>query len=579
MAPTTVNVGEVLEKSLIGQMVPDFANIIPDEVAEEMVTLFRPMQDRGPNMLNVNMGDKQLVFQVDPDLFKAIQGLNTEDIGTIMRIVSLPAKLLRAGATLSPDFAVRNPARDQFTAFIYSKYGFIPGLDLFKGMFELFKKGDVYDLWRMGGGGNSMLVSMDRDYLQSTFKDLVRTKGGTFFKYVKNPVELLRTLSEIGEEGTRLGEMKRALDAQANPIEGAYSSREVTLDFARIGAKTKAINAIIAFWNANVEGMDRTVRSFKDNPLRTLFKLLISITLPSILLYFANRGDKRWKEIPAWQKDLFWIVMTKDHIYRIPKPFELGIMFGSVPERILEYLDNSDPELFTNIFTSIVDGATPGFIPTALAPIIENITNYSFFLGRPIVPQGKESLPGKAQYGTYTTEIAKLIGKVLDYSPSKIDNLIQGYSGGLGRYATDGIDKILKGTGVVHVPQAPAAIFEDYPILKAFTIRPPIGSASESVNKVYTLYQQTSGEMSYIKDLADNGNIEYAQKLFAENPNLQFAHTFSGVVQSFSDINNAKDEVRKSELSPADKQKRISELDTLETDIAQRVLEQIKAAK
>ena len=146
MKAVTVNTKEVLEKALKGT---DAEGIeIPDELAEAMVTLFRPTYASGPNMLNVNMGDKQKVFEVDSDIFKAIQGLNVEDVGIIMKILSAPATLLRAGATLSPDFSVRNPVRDQFTAFAYSKYGFIPGVDLVRGMFELFKKGDVYNLDR-----------------------------------------------------------------------------------------------------------------------------------------------------------------------------------------------------------------------------------------------------------------------------------------------------------------------------------------------------------------------------------------------------------------------------------------------
>jgi len=49
------------------------------------------------------------------------------------------------------------------------------------------------------------------------------------------------------EEATRLGEFKRALAATKDPTQAAFASREVTLDFQRIGAKTRALNAIIAF--------------------------------------------------------------------------------------------------------------------------------------------------------------------------------------------------------------------------------------------------------------------------------------------------------------------------------------------
>lgn len=578
MTVTKIKAKEVLDKitglSLIDN--PELADLF-EEAGEQIVNIFRPTQDHGPNMLNVNMGDEHLVYQVEPDLFKAIQGLNAEDVGMIMRILSLPSKVLRAGATLSPDFTVRNPVRDQFSAFIYSKYGFLPGVDLVRGLFSVLGKDDAYQLWEMAGGQGSSLVSLDRDYLKKTFKEILRSKKATALHYLTHPIQLLQALSEFGEEATRLGEMKRGLAAGAKPPEAAFASREVTLDFARIGAKTKAVNAIIAFWNANVQGMDKMIRSFKEKPFRTLTKVFMGITLPSILLYFANRKDPRWKEIPGWQKDLFWIVLTKNHIYRIPKPFELGILFGSLPERILEFLDTHDKTLFDNLETSIANGASPGFIPTFMEPVIENITNYSFFLDRKIVPSGKETLPPEAQYGTYTSEIAKIIGKALNYSPSKIDNLIQGYSGGLGKYATAGIDKALEGTGIVQSPPPPAGSLEDTPVLKAFMIRPPTGQSSESVNDVYNAYAQAASDYSFVKKLVDEGQPERAQEYAKSHPDVIYNKLLTAVIKDFADINKARDQIRESKnIDPETKRDKIKQLDDLQLEIAQKMLEKIK---
>lgn len=579
MKPVTVNVKEVMDKAMKdvlgaeGGQTPE----IPEELADAVVTLFRTTYATGPNMLNVNMGDKQKVFEVDPDLFQAIQGLNIEDVGLIMKILSAPAKLLRAGATLSPDFSVRNPFRDQFTAFVYSKYGFIPGVDLVRGMFELFKKGDTYHLWKAGGGEHAMFVSLDRTKLQENLKQVLGSEKETIIDYVKNPLKILQVISEIGEAGTRLGEMRNALARGANPIEAAYASRNVTLDFSRIGAKTRAINAIIAFFNANIQGTDTMIRNFKSRPFQTLWKVLIGLTLPSVLLYLANRKDPRWKEIPAWQKDLFWIIMTPNHIWRIPKPFELGVLFGSVPERILEVIDSKDPSLFNELESTIANGFTPGFLPTALIPIIENITNYSFFLNRPIVSPGKEALPPGQQAGTYTTEVSKILGEAIGYSPAKIDNLISGYSGGLGKYAVSALDQVLKGTGISKVPPQPALKLEDLPVIKAYMIRPPIGTGSESVNRVYTMYQATNAQLTYVKQLVKEGEVQKAKDYVKANPDTLNALILTGVVSTFSDLNKAVDMVRQSKtMTPEDKTKKMDQIQTIQTQVAEKVLEQLK---
>lgn len=577
MKATTVNVKEVLEKATKGT---DAENIeIPDELAEAVVTLFRTTYATGPNMLNVNLGDKQKVFQVDPDLFKAIQGLEVEDVGIVMKLLSAPAKLLRAGATLSPDFSVRNPLRDQFTAFVYSKYGFIPGVDLVRGMFELFTKGDVYKLWKAGGGEHAMFVSLDRTDLQKNLKEITSNSKlrDSIVDVAKNPLKILQVLSEIGEMGTRLGEMRNALARGANPIEAAYASRNITLDFSRIGTKTRAINAIVAFFNANIQGTDTMVRKFKEHPFRTLWKTLLGLTLPSVLLYLANREDPRWKEIPQWQKNLFWIVMTDKHVWRIPKPFELGVLFGSVPERIMEVIDTKDPEKFNELTGAISSGFTPGFLPTVLIPIIENITNYSFFSDRPIVSRGKEGLPKEQQYGPYTTEVSKILGEALNYSPAKIDNLVAGYGGGIGKYAVEGLDKILIGTGISNPAPKPAKTFEELAVLKAFLIKEPVGTSSESVNQVYNKYSQANSELTYIKQLIKEGNEEEAVVYAKEHPTSINAIILGGAVDTFSTLNKSIDLIRKAEKMEAkEKTDKILQIQRLQTEIAQKALEQIK---
>lgn len=580
MKPVTVNVGEVMKQAVKGT---DAEGIdIPDELAEAVVTLFRPTYATGPNMLNVNMGDQSKVFEVDSDLFNAIQGLNIEDVGIIMKVLSFPAKLLRAGATLTPDFSVRNPVRDQFTAFVYSKYGFIPGVDLVRGIFSLFNKDETYKLWKAGGGEHAMFVSLDREKLQENLKAIIHDNNlkDTVIDIATHPMKILQVLSELGEAGTRLGEQRNALARGADPVEAAYASRNITLDFSRIGAKTRGFNAITAFFNANIQGTDTMIRNFKARPFEMLWKAFISLTLPSILLYLANRKDPRWKEIPQWQKNLFWIIMTPKHVWRIPKPFELGILFASIPERVLEVMDTKDPEKFEELANAIMSGFSPGIMPTGLIPIIENITNYSFFLDRPIVSRGKESLPPAQQYGPYTTEVSKVLGEALNYSPAKIDNLVSGYGGGIGKYATSALDKILLGTNIVIAPPKPATKFEDLPVIKAFLIREPIGTGSESVNRVYNKYAATNAQLTYVKSLVKGGQTTEAVNYVKKNADTLDAITLTGAVDTFSTLNKAVDLIRQSNtISPADKTARIDKIQRLQTEIAQKTLEEINSRK
>ena len=136
---------------------------------------------------------------------------------------------------------------------------------------------------------------------------------------------------------------------------GGFESKNISLDFQRMGAKMAAVNSVVAFFNARVQGYLKLYETFKSPETRSkaLYTVGASITLPSILLWIANNEDERYKELPQWQKDLFWIVITgegKDTIvWRIPKPFELGYVFGTLPERLLDFVKTKIQLLLKNL--------------------------------------------------------------------------------------------------------------------------------------------------------------------------------------------------------------------------------------
>lgn len=573
----------------IGDLLGVSQEMIPPEISdvdfEKIIDIFRPSLFPGKdNVLTVLINGEKKFFQVEKQLYKALLAIEAEQLGMIIRLLSIPTRVLRAGATLAPEFVLRNLVRDQFTAFVYSRYGYIPIVDFVRGMFSLFKKDDMYQLWRMGGGEHSMLVSLDREHLQKSLNDVIKDKGA--LRYVKHPIELLQILSEIIEAGTRLGEARKGIAKMKNPIEAAYASREVTLDFNRIGAKMRSVNALIAFFNARVEGFDRFIREMRDHPLRATLKMAFAITLPSILLYFVNRDEEDWEEIPLWQKDLFWLLKVNGTWYRIPKPFELGVLFGSVPERILEYMDRKDKKLFDQMLKTVADGINVGMIPTALEPIIENMANYNFFYSRRIVPERLDKLPPEAQYTQYTSEVAKKLGELANYSPLKIDNLISGYTAGLGNYVIKAIDEIMRGTGLTPRVTMPSPTIADMPVAKAFVVRSPIGSASQSVNNFYEELEEVEKKEQLLKKYLKDGDRVKFNFYKQKHPELHFqydwkrkdyysstARYYRKVANMISDLRKEQRKIYSSEkLTANEKREKITKIDTLITKLAHDAL-------
>jgi len=497
--------------------VPELNVRLPNDVATVFRTVSSPLAE---NEIAVFEQGKRVVYEVQPDVALAFKSADQETANLLMKIFRVPAATLRAGAVLAPEFIARNALRDQLSALVLSRNGYFPGLDFVRGMISLGKKDQHFENWLKGGGANSTLVSMDRQYLQEHLFHLTGDTGlmSRALNVAKSPLEILRITSELVENATRLGEFRRAMGGAPDPDkariqQGALASREVTLDFARVGANMRGLNMISAFLNAQVQGVDRIGRELIDAPGATLLKLGVSVTMPSVLLWWANQHDPRYKELPQWQKDLFWIVMTKDTIYRIPKPFEAGIVFGSIPERVLDKYYADNPDAMQHLTQTILDAFTPSLMPTLAAPMVEQFSNKSMFTGNPIIPSRMEKLMPEYQYTEYTTETTKAIGALIGAFPGMtataldeanrgtvlggtaralttpvlIDNYLRSWTGGLGQHLLNLADAGLRKAGVVPDPVLPAKTLADIPFIKAFVVRYPSASA-DSIQRFYDEY-------------------------------------------------------------------------------------------
>ena len=242
-----------------------------------------------------------------------------------------------------------------------------------------------------------MLVSLDRNYFRQgkVVEELTTARKVQNYVNPKNWLEFLRAISESAESAVRLGDFMIGLE-KVSKLRGmtkkeklqylGFESRNLTIDFAKIGNSTQSLNMLSAFFNAAIQGEARLIEAIKERPTQVLAKTAAYITLPSILLWFRNHDSEAYKGVPQWQKDLFWIVIsgegTEDQvIWRIPKPFTLGILFGSIPERMLDYYLKEDPQAIKDTLKDLGKNTAGLFFPTPdiLRPVVEDVANRNFF--------------------------------------------------------------------------------------------------------------------------------------------------------------------------------------------------------
>lgn len=524
------------------------------------------------NTFSVWVKGKKVVYETTPELAQTMKMMNKDTSNFITKILQYPASWLRAGSTVTAGFAITNALRDTISAGVFSKHGFLPVVDTFRGLAHFLKKDQLYWDYVKSGGAHAAMVSLDRDYLSGYLRELFSRKS-TLSKVVRNPIEVLRAISEATEVATRLGEFSNArkgytglysrlTKTNLNPKslgEASIASRDITIDFSRTGTHTKTANKVVAFFNATVQGGDKLVRAWRDDPKGMTIKSTLFITLPTIALWYLNKDNTAYQELPQWEKDTFFHIPAGDKFIKIPKPFELGLLYGTTFERMLQYFDDKSTGRngvgFKGLGDRTIDTLLPDVLPTALSPIWEWWSNYSKFRQRNIVPQSQEKLPDKLQYGSNTSMVARKIGDTFNVSPYKVDNTIMGYGGNLARLGLDITDAI----GGANEKRPTKGVTE-LPEIRRFFAKPY--QSSDSVQRVYDDFKEQEKLHNELK-LTGQRPEGYDPKLYNKLKNAQ---------NSFKAINKASKKIIDSETMSSDaKREKLDKLNIQKANVARGV--------
>ena len=506
MEPQKVNLKQ-LKSDLVGAGIPE--EIIDMVDLDKWATVFRPVQfartkEKQENILTVYQNGKPRFFKVHPELYETIMAIEPNTSSVLTQFLAPFVAVKRALATgFNPNFIFgRNPVRDAQTAQFFSKYGFVPFIDTLRGLSHVLKRDEIYYEWLVNGGGMSTMISLDRKYLRGELESILKDEHKTRPRdLVKKGWQWYLALAEGLEEATRVqvyakgkeAETKaRGADTKEGRIWAAYASREATLDFQRYGTVGKAVNNFKAFFNANVQGTDKTLRyikhQIKTNPVGFIMRAFLRITLPSLLLYLMNKDDAEYWELPEWRRDLYWnIKIAPGRWMTVPKPEVLGVFFGAIPERFFDYVNTNDPEAFEELGKNVAESLLPAtsvwdLVPDAVLPILEVTANYDSWRGRQIETMADRNKPPEERYGMWTSETAKAIGAMFGVSPKKVEHLMEGYGSGTVSFLLDMIDLMTE------VGRSKSDIWSSIPVVSSFvtsSYRSP-----ESVDDFYNTLEE-----------------------------------------------------------------------------------------
>ena len=522
---------------------------------------------------------EQVVYRTTPEIYDALTNNDAQTNRFTIKMASSIAQTLRTGATISPSFIVRNLLRDTMSATVNSKTGFyLPFVDNVRGAWKLHFDKEFSAEYHASGASMSTYMRADADSSRDLTKELLGHKYDSYPVVVKQVRQLIswawhnyEKFGNLIEDSTRAGEFRRARNQGLSIDQAGQLAREITLDFSRHGRKGQIVNKYVPFFNATIQGTDKFIRTFKDNPMRAILNTVIWIILPSLGLWAINHDDDWYKELDENTKYTNWAIPLPGGTHLlIPKPQEVGILFGSGIEAVLNQMTGTDPHGMKEWARQYAEAMTPSLYPAVVRPLIEWMTNYSFWTGRNLVPASLQKAPSEMQFTSYTSELAKSLGdtwlaKSIKLSPIAIDNWISGWFGSAGRFVANMLNDPISYVRGNSRPSEPAKYWYEMPVIGSF-IRQN-GQNSEYVNRMYEIQKDMNDDY----ERSDAGKQRKGKKSSSNKPKeLKQVDT---AVSSVSKLNKEIKAIRNDpKKDPDRKRQEIDQRRTKINDLAKKVV-------
>ena len=500
---------------------------------KEYQTLFRRMAPQGNDIVSVMTAGKIRYFRVsDALLMRAVTSMGTNNVEGLMTVMRGAKKLLTKAVTADPAFMVANFLRDTLSTFVVSDAGLTPFVDAAKGFKDALKDDPaLLAIMAAGGGGGGFYHQTPSETRHQLAYQLKAMEDGNFKDSVLNsPRKLWSAWQKIGgaaENANRIAIYKKVKQAGGTEAEAIHQAQDI-LNFSQRGdfATMKFLIETVPFMNARIQGLDRLYRGAVENPKAFLFKGLM-LTAASMALMAVNWDEDEYDELPEWDKDTYWHFFfgnkddkgRSEYHFRMPKPFEVGAIFGTIPERAMRAIGGKDDMkiIGQRLGHMFLDTFAMNPTPQLIKPIVEQYANRTSFTDAPIVGFGLSYLQPEAQYTPWTSETMRSIAEGMpDWAPSwlrspkRLEAGLRGYVGTLGVYALGASDSAMRAVG--DYPEEAARTWGQTPVIKRF-VRDQTPVATKYSARFYDMLKDANETFSTIKRYREQGRTEKAAGL------------------------------------------------------------------
>ncbi|WEA32605.1 MULTISPECIES: LPD38 domain-containing protein [Aeromonas] len=542
-------------------------------------------------------GEDYMIRVEDPDLYRAMTFFDRKPFGAMVNVAAKAKRILTAGITASPEFMLRNFLRDSLSSWAISKDGFKPMIDSIKGVKKtLTMDGSTIDVMFSGASFLGGYVNgNDPEAMADTVRKSLRRKGMTpeqIARYEKSIIrnaahakgvvadawEKYSRLGEAVENGNREAVYDAAIKAGKSHAQAAFESKDL-MDFSMLGAARtiQLMSQLLPFFNARIQGLGKLSRELRDNP-RAIAKRAGMITAASLALLAHNWDDERYEALPDWDKDANWHFWLGEHHWRVPKPFEIGVLFGTIPERMARALGDKDTgaQFGKAVARAIGDTFALNPTPQLVKPMVEAAFNYDSFRGGPIDGPQDLNVQAEARYNEQTSLLMRELGELTGFSPKQLEHLVIGYTGTMGSYVMAAADGLIR---AARPGESASWRADEIPLVKAVYRGTGPAKSTQHMEEFYRMLNEVNQLKRTVDQYRSEGLTDKARELLEEQGGiLKARRSLSRTQQQVRVVRNKIELIQRDRtLTAEEKRRRIDEMLARRNDLVYQAVNKNKS--
>jgi hypothetical protein len=401
-----------------------------------------------PSTVHYKIDGEDRFAVIDADTFgipaelivRGMEGIKTT-IPSIVKMMGIPADILRKFITRSPAYIVRQLVREPVNAFIVSGVDGVPVANALRELAKMQAGRSPAELALMRGlvVSSNIYTGGEAD-MQKFLNDVAAGRGG-WDKFLGK----LDTMALQVDAATRAAIYNDAIKKGFSEAQAQFRTME-SANFGRRGLSSsmQMMSTLVPFFNAQIQGLDVLYRTIKgEMPFTQQLEIQRKIAARGAMLFasslayaFMMQDDEDYqKATPEERYSNFFVNIpgVKDPL-KIPFPFEVGLLFMGLPQAIVDVaMGNATGKEAAKAIGKLILNSAPGVVPAAPKPIIEAFYGETTF--GPIESAREKLLEAGVRFRPGTTELAKTLGSVtgeVGISPLMIEHFVRGYTGGLG---------------------------------------------------------------------------------------------------------------------------------------------------